>query len=84
MKAVRKHVKEPWIILYIDRWMKALFSKDGALRKNSWSLVGRSHQPNSGIDFLQIRQNQLDVLIADVAQQKILCKRNSTKSRMAL
>jgi len=25
MKAVRKHVKEKWILLYIDRWLKAPF-----------------------------------------------------------
>ena len=25
MKAVRKHVKEPWILLYIERWLKAPF-----------------------------------------------------------
>ena len=25
MKAVRKHVKEPWILLYMERWLKAPF-----------------------------------------------------------
>lgn len=35
MKAVRKHVKEPWIILYINRWLKAQFSKEGALRERT-------------------------------------------------
>jgi len=25
MRAVRKHVKEPWILLYIERWLKAPF-----------------------------------------------------------
>ena len=25
MKAVRKHVKEPWILLYVERWLKAPF-----------------------------------------------------------
>lgn len=25
MKAVRKHTKEPWILLYIERWLKAPF-----------------------------------------------------------
>jgi len=25
MKAVRKHVKEPWVILYIERWLKTPF-----------------------------------------------------------
>ena len=28
MKAVRKHVKEPWILLYIERWLKAPFQMD--------------------------------------------------------
>ena len=31
MKAVRKHVRAPWILLYIERWLKAPFSKEGAL-----------------------------------------------------
>ncbi|MCR5088862.1 MAG: group II intron reverse transcriptase/maturase [Oscillospiraceae bacterium] len=31
MKAVRKHVKEPWILLYIERWLKAPFSQKGTL-----------------------------------------------------
>jgi len=28
MKAVRKHVKEPWILLYIERWLKAPFQTE--------------------------------------------------------
>lgn len=37
MKAVRKHVKEPWILIYIERWLKAAFvNADGKAmeRKN--------------------------------------------------
>jgi RNA-directed DNA polymerase len=30
MRAVRKHVREPWAVLYIERWLKAPFiTKDG-------------------------------------------------------
>jgi group II intron reverse transcriptase/maturase len=28
MKAVRKHVKEPWILLYMERWLKAPFQME--------------------------------------------------------
>jgi RNA-directed DNA polymerase len=28
MKAVRKHVKERWILLYIERWLKAPFQTE--------------------------------------------------------
>lgn len=28
MKAVRKHVKEPWILLYIERWLKVPFQTE--------------------------------------------------------
>ena len=32
MKAVRKHVEEPWILLYIERWLKAPFqTKEGEI-----------------------------------------------------
>ena len=31
MKAVKKHVKESWILLYIDRWLKAPFLKADTL-----------------------------------------------------
>jgi retron-type reverse transcriptase len=31
MKAVRKHVKEQWILLYIERWLKAPFQNRGEL-----------------------------------------------------
>lgn len=31
MKAVRKHVEEKWILLYIERWLKAPTSVDGVL-----------------------------------------------------
>lgn len=29
MKAVRKHTQEKWVILYIERWLKAPMQKDG-------------------------------------------------------
>lgn len=29
LKAVRKHTEERWIILYIERWLKAPFNRDG-------------------------------------------------------
>ncbi|MFD1909029.1 reverse transcriptase domain-containing protein [Paenibacillus rhizoplanae] len=33
MKAVRKHTDCPWVILYIERWLKAPFQmKDGSQR----------------------------------------------------
>ena len=31
MRAVRKHVSEQWIILYIERWLKAPFFKNGEM-----------------------------------------------------
>lgn len=31
MRAVRKHVSEPWINLYIERWLKAPVSKNGEM-----------------------------------------------------
>jgi len=36
MKAVRKHVTEPWIILYVERWLKApMQQSDGSLLERS-------------------------------------------------
>lgn len=29
MRAVKKHISKPWVLLYIGRWLKAPFSKDG-------------------------------------------------------
>lgn len=42
MKAVRLHVKEPWLLLYIQRWLKAPFVKvDGEiLNRNSGTPQG--------------------------------------------
>lgn len=35
MKAVLKHTDETWVILYIERWLKALLQlDDGTIRKN--------------------------------------------------
>lgn len=31
MKAVRKHAQEPWVVLYIERWLKAPAQEDGTL-----------------------------------------------------
>ena len=31
MKAVKMHVKQEWAIMYIERWLKAPFSKDGII-----------------------------------------------------
>jgi len=32
MKAVRKHVPEPWMVLYIERWLTALvMTPDGSV-----------------------------------------------------
>lgn len=31
MKAVRKHTQNPWILLYIERWLKAPISNEGEL-----------------------------------------------------
>jgi RNA-directed DNA polymerase len=34
MKAVRKHCQEKWVLLYIERWLKApLFRKDGTIQQ---------------------------------------------------
>ena len=36
MKAVRKHVTEPWIILYVERWLKApMQQRDGTQMKRT-------------------------------------------------
>lgn len=36
MKAVRKHTDSPWVILYIERWLKAPFQmKDGSKRERT-------------------------------------------------
>jgi len=36
MKAVRKHTNNPWVILYIQRWLKAPFQMpDGAVRERT-------------------------------------------------
>ena len=33
MKAVRKHVEEKWVILYIERWLKAPFALPDGMEK---------------------------------------------------
>lgn len=32
MKAVRKHTKEAWILLYVERWLKTPFSRNGEMQ----------------------------------------------------
>ncbi len=44
MKAVRKHVKEKWQILYIERWLKAPISKEGEL-----TTQGNKGVPQGGV-----------------------------------
>lgn len=36
MRAVRKHTNEPWILMYIERWLKAPFinSKEEKIERN--------------------------------------------------
>lgn len=42
MKAVRKHIKEPWMLMYIERWLKAPFidSKGCAIERVSGTPQG--------------------------------------------
>jgi group II intron reverse transcriptase/maturase len=43
MKAVRKHVKEPWTILYIERWLKTPF-----ILENGDKIERKSGTPQGG------------------------------------
>lgn len=42
MRAVRKHIREPWIILYVERWLKAPFvdSEECTIERNSGTPQG--------------------------------------------
>jgi len=44
MKAVKKHVQEPWIILYVERWLKAPF-----ITENKEIIERKSGTPQGGV-----------------------------------
>lgn len=44
MRAVRKHAKEPWVVLYVERWLKAPF-----LDRNGNLVERKSGTPQGGV-----------------------------------
>ena len=62
MKAVRKHVKEQWILLYIGRWLKAPFQteKGEIILRTAGTPQGGVISPNSrGTESHPARMDEL-------------------------
>ena len=63
MTALRKHCQEPWILLYVERWLKApMQSADGQLqaRDKGTPQGGVDHSPNAKGNFCFDRVMPLD------------------------
>lgn len=44
MRAVRKHIREPWVLMYIERWLKAPFVDSEGCR-----IERKSGTPQGGV-----------------------------------
>ena len=62
MKTVRWHTKERWLLLYVERWLKAPFQKDDGtlVEKNERDAPGRSRKSGPGQSLSSLCVRSLD------------------------
>ena len=76
MRAVKKHAKDKWVVLYIERWLKAPAQDEDGPRDGAWKghAARRSHQSPAGESVSALCVRPVDAADLSASAVRKVCR----------